>query len=85
MKFLLLIVMFTSFLFSAVDINTATVTELATLKKIGPKKAARIVRYREKHCFKNIKELKKVKGIKKKTLKKNKGNIIASECKKQGI
>ena len=83
MKLLSLIILLSSLLFAAVDINTATLKELVTLKKIGPKKAARIIEYREKHgCFKNIKELKKVKGIKKKTLKKNKGNIIVSECKK---
>jgi len=85
MKFFLIMTILVSMLFSAVDINTASATELATLKKIGLKKAARIISYREKHCFKNIQELKKVKGIKKKIIKKNRGNIMASECKKQGI
>ncbi|MBU0719756.1 helix-hairpin-helix domain-containing protein [bacterium] len=70
-----------SMLFGAVDINTADMTELATLKGIGNKKAAKIIKYRETHCFKNVEELAKVKGIKKKVLKKNKGNLTASECK----
>ena len=84
MKFFLLFSLLTSLLFAVVDINTANAEELATLKKIGPKKAARIIKYREKHgCFKDLKEFRKVKGIKKKTLKKNKGNIVVSECKKQ--
>ncbi len=83
MKFLILIALLSNLLFAAVDINTATAQELATLKKIGPKKAARIIQYREKHgCFKDLNEFIKVKGIKKKTLKKNKGNIVVSECKK---
>jgi len=81
MKFLVIIALGVSLLFGAVDINTADAKELATLKGIGMKKAAKIIKYREKHCFKSVKELKKVKGIKKKILKKNKGNISASECK----
>jgi competence protein ComEA len=81
MKFLVIIALGFVFLFGAVDINTADAQELATLRDIGKKKAARIIKFREKHCFKSVKELKKVKGIKKKTLKKNKGNIVASECK----
>ncbi len=82
MKILLLVLFTFSLLFSAVDINTASAEELATLKGIGNKKALRILKYRETKCFKNLKALKKVKGISKKTLKKNKGKIIASECKK---
>jgi len=81
MKILIALSLATSLLFSAVDINTANAEELATLKKIGLKKAAKIIEYRKTKCFENIKELTKVKGIKKKILKKNKGNITASECK----
>ena len=85
MKILSLIILLTTLLFSAVDINTATSEELASLKGIGMKKAAKIIKYREKHCFKTLKELKKVKGIKKKQakkiIKKNKGNISLGECK----
>ena len=83
MKLFTILLLLSSFLFAAVDINTATLNELISLKKIGPKKAARIIRYRKEHgCFKNLKEFKKVKGIKKKTIKKNKGNIVVGECKK---
>ena len=78
-----LLFLLTSLSFAVVDINTATLEELISLKKIGPKKAARILKYREKHgCFKDFKEFRKVKGIKKKTIKKNKGNIVVGECKK---
>ena len=85
MKYLVILGLLVSFAFATVDINTATKEELVSLKKIGPKKAEKILAYRKTNCFKNIKALKKVKGIKKKQvkkiLKKNKGNITASECK----
>lgn len=84
MKIFALLALLTTLLFSAVDINNASAEELATLKGIGMKKAAKIIKYREKHCFKTLKELKKVKGIKKKhykkIMKKNKGNIALGEC-----
>jgi len=87
MKILLAIILFTTLLFSAVDLNNASAEELASLKKIGMKKAAKIIAYREEHCFKSLKELKQVKGIgkkkAKKILKKNKGNISLGECKVQ--
>jgi len=85
MKYIMLLSLLATLLFSAIDINSATATELASLKGIGMKKAAKIIKYREKHCFKNLKELKKVKGIKKKQakkiIKKNKGNIALGACK----
>ena len=81
MKIFIALTLGASLLFSAVDINTANTEELASLKGIGNKKTAKIIKYRETKCFENIKELKKVKGINKKVLKKNEGNIIASECK----
>ena len=85
MKILTLILLLSTLLFSAVDINSATAEELASLKGIGMKKAVKIIKYRKKHCFKKLKELKKVKGIKKKQvkkiIKKNKGNISLGECK----
>ena len=80
MKIFVMLILGVTLLFSAVDINTASAKELATLKGVGMKKAARIIKYRKKHCFKSVKELKKVKGIKKKTLRKNKGNITFSRC-----
>jgi len=81
MKFLVMLTLGMSLLFGAVDINTANAEELATLKKIGLKKAAKILKYRETKCFESVDELRKVKGIGKKVLKKNGDNITASECK----
>lgn len=82
MKILITLLFGLTVLLNAVDINTADADELASLKKIGQKKAARIIDYRKTKCFESIEELTEVKGIKKKILKKNKGNITASACKK---
>ena len=50
-----------------VNINTATVEELKTLKGIGEKKAEAIIEYRKQNgSFKNKEELMKVRGIGKK-------------------
>ena len=79
----MVLLLLSSFVFGEVDINTATFDELVSLKGIGKKKAKRILKYRKKHkCFKNAKEFKKVKGITKKIIKKNKDELVISECKK---
>ena len=86
MKIFLLLFIVVTALFSVVDINNATLQELSSLKGIGKKKASKIIKYREQHCFQKLKELKKVKGISKKgakkIIKKNKGNITVGECEK---
>jgi competence protein ComEA len=59
-----------------VNINTATVKELMSLKGIGEKKAESIVEYREKiGSFAMIDELKGVKGIGDKIFNKIKNHI----------
>lgn len=82
MKVLLSLLLGFSFLFSAVDINSAGKSELIQLKGIGSKKAEAIIAYREKHCFKNIDELQKVKGIGKKIIETNKAEISVGSCQK---
>ena len=47
LRVLVLLFAFVVALFAAVNINTATVKELSTLKGIGEKKAEAIVSYRE--------------------------------------
>lgn len=51
--------------YSKVNINTANLTELMTIRGIGEAKAKSIVEYRETHgTFKSIDELKNITGIK---------------------
>ena len=57
--------------FAKVNVNTATVDELATLKGVGKAKAEAIVAYRTANGnFKTVEELTKVKGIGDKILEK---------------
>ncbi|HEY8085971.1 MAG TPA: helix-hairpin-helix domain-containing protein [Methylophilaceae bacterium] len=55
---------------TVVDLNTATVTQLESVKGIGPKKAQYIMDYRKKTPFKSVDDLTKVKGFGKKTVDK---------------
>ena len=81
MKKFLSIILLSTLAFASVDINTASVKELTTLKGIGKKKAEAIVAYRKTHCFESVGELTKVKGIGKKIVEKNKSEIIIGRCK----
>ncbi len=59
-----------------VNINAASTEELQHLYNIGPKKAERIVKYRETYSgFKEIEELKHIKGIGEKTFQVIKDNV----------
>ncbi|WP_321777714.1 helix-hairpin-helix domain-containing protein [Sulfurimonas sp.] len=81
MKLFVMIVLGFSLLFGAVDINTASKKELSSLNGIGAVKAEAIIAYRKSNCFKNVKELEKVKGIGSKTVEKNRKILSASSCK----
>lgn len=58
-----------------VNINTATIEELVTLKHVGEKIAARIIEYRKKHPFVVIEDIMKVKGVGQKIFDTNKNKI----------
>lgn len=47
----------------AVNLNTASVKELSSLKGIGKSTAEKIIKFRAVHKFSSIEELLKVKGI----------------------
>ena len=56
-----------------VNINNASLEELAQLKRVGTKYAERIIEYRETHgAFKQVEDLTNVPGIGPKTLEVNK-------------
>ena len=57
--------------FAAVNINTATQSELETVRGLGPAKAKAIISYREANGgFKTLDELDKVKGFGKASIEK---------------
>jgi competence protein ComEA len=53
-----------------VNLNTATVTELMQLPRVGPRTAQRIIAFRQEHGpFQRLEDLMNVKGIGEKTFK----------------
>lgn len=63
-----------------ININTASVKELATLQKIGDAYSKRIVEYRNnKGPFKKTEDIMKVKGIGKKIFELNKDRIVVKD------
>jgi competence protein ComEA len=57
--------------FAAVNVNTATQSELEAVKGLGPAKAKAIITYREAHGgFKSLDELDNVKGFGKASIEK---------------
>src|SRR5512143_2300898 len=62
--------------FAAVNINTATQSELEAVKGLGPSKAKAIIAYREAHGnFKSLDELDNVKGFGRASVEKLKGEV----------
>lgn len=59
-----------------VDINTAGIEQLMTLKHVGEVLAKRIMEFREKTPFKSPEEIMLVKGIGQKVFEVNKDRII---------
>lgn len=82
MKILTIMVLGASLLFAAVDINSASKSELMSLSGVGEKKADAIIMHRKGNCFQNVDGLTKVKGIGNKFMKKNRKNLKAGKCKK---
>ncbi len=65
---------------AVVDLNSATQSELESVKGIGPAKAKQIVEYRQKNGpFKNIDALAEVKGFGKASVTKLKTELVVGE------
>lgn len=77
-KLLWLFIMLSSFLFAAVNINTASQKELMTLNGIGEAKAKAIIEYRTKTRFKKIEDIMQVKGIGQSIFNKIKNDIVVT-------
>lgn len=76
LRFFLFLLTLSFAVWAAVNINTADEAKLTTLKYIGPKKAAEIVKYRKANGpFKTIEELTNVPGIGPKTVEKLAGEL----------
>ena len=70
-KVLILFFWMCGFAYAAVDLNTATQSELEGIKGLGPSKAKAIIAYREKNGqFKSVDDLDNVKGFGKATIDK---------------
>lgn len=73
---------FSTLLFAAVNINTATQAELSELNGVGDAKAAAIIKHREENGpFKTIDGLTAVGGIGEATLEKNRDNLSVGKQK----
>lgn len=65
--------------FAAVNLNTATASDLDGIKGIGPSKAKAIIDYRSKNgSFKSVEDLKNVKGFGEKSIAKLKSELSVS-------
>ncbi|MGV8991897.1 MAG: ComEA family DNA-binding protein [Thiobacillus sp.] len=68
--------------YSAININTATQSELEAVKGLGPAKAKAIITYREsKGGFKSLDELDNVKGFGKASIEKLKADLEVGAAK----
>lgn len=65
--------------FAAVNLNTATASDLDGIKGIGPSKAKAIIDYRSKNGpFKSVEDLKNVKGFGEKSIAKLKAELTVN-------
>jgi competence protein ComEA len=61
-----------------ININQATAAQLQLLSGVGPAKADKIIEYRQKHPFRTVEELGRVKGIGPKTVRRLRAHLTVS-------
>lgn len=62
-RILVMLLLSVSFVFAAINLNTATKNELMTIKGIGAKKADSIIKYRKSNKIKSANDLQNIKGF----------------------
>ena len=62
-KIMLMLLLGLSLLFASIDLNTATKSELMSIKGIGAKKAQEILEYRKSNKILNVDDLQIIKGF----------------------
>ena len=74
-KLLIVMLVLSTYLVAAMNVQTASKSELMSISGIGEKKASSIIKYRKTHKLKSADDLLKVKGIGKGIVKNIKGNV----------
>ena len=74
-KLLIVMLLLSTYLVAAINVQTASKAELMSISGIGEKKASSIIKYRKTHKLKSADDLLKVKGIGKGIVKNVKGNV----------
>ncbi|MFK2822417.1 ComEA family DNA-binding protein [Arcobacter sp. YIC-80] len=82
-RLLVLLMLSTSFLFAALNLQTASKQELMSIKGIGPKKAEQIIQYRKTNKIKSADDLKSIKGFGPTIISNVKGNKKVSKMKQK--
>jgi len=80
-KLLLITLLLGSYLFGAMNVQTASKAELMSISGIGEKKADAIIKYRKKHKLKSADDLVKVPGIGKNIANNVKHNVKSKKKK----
>ncbi len=82
-KIISLLVLSFTFMFASMNLQTASKSELMSIKGIGAKKAEAIIKYRKSHKLKSADDLLKVKGIGKGIVKNVKNDVKVATTKKK--
>lgn len=78
-KIVALMLLYGSFLFAAMNLQTASKDELMSIKGIGEKKALQIMEYRKTNTIKTPEDLKNIKGFGDSIINNIKGNVETIE------